>query len=76
MIRFRLQELMSEMQFKEGRRITLLEVAEKTGINRMTLSRMSNRKGYSTVTNNIDKLCAFFTCEVGEVMEVVRDRED
>jgi putative transcriptional regulator len=67
---------MSEMQFKEGRRITLLEVAEKTGINRMTLSRMSNRKGYSTVTNNIDKLCAFFTCEVGEVMEVVRDRED
>jgi DNA-binding Xre family transcriptional regulator len=76
LIRFRLQELMSEMQFKEGRRITLLEVAEKTGINRMTLSRMSNRKGYSTVTNNIDKLCAFFTCEVGEVMEVVRDRED
>lgn len=73
MIRFRLQELMSEMQFKEGRRITLLEVAEKTGINRMTLSRMINRKGYSTVTDNIDKLCMFFSCDVGEVMEIVRE---
>lgn len=67
MIRFRISELIAEKQFKEGRRITLLEVAEATGINRMTLSRMINHKGYSTVTDNLDKLCDYFGCSVGDL---------
>lgn len=67
MIRFRLTELISDKQFKEGRRITLLEVAKATGINRMTLSRMVNTRGYSTVTENLDRLCEYFGCSVGDL---------
>lgn len=67
MIRFRVTELMAEKQFKEGRRITLVEVAAATGINRMTLSRMVNQKGYSTVTDTLDRLCTYFGCEVGDL---------
>lgn len=73
MIRFKLQELIAEKQFKDGRRVTMTELSEATGINRVTLSKLVNHRGYSTVTDNIDKLCKFFGCEVPDVMEYVPD---
>lgn len=73
MIRFRLSELIAEKQFSEGRRLTINEVAEVTGINRMTLSRMMNRKGYSTVTDNLDKLCEYFGCQIGDVAVYIKE---
>ncbi len=73
MIRFRLSELIADKQFREGRRITMIEVATATGINRMTLSRMLNQKGYSTVTDNLDRLCAYFGCQVGDLAIFVAD---
>lgn len=66
-----MQELMAEKQFKEGRRVTLTELSEVTGINRVTLSKMVNHRGYNTVTDNIDQLCKFFDCKVGDIMEYV-----
>jgi len=74
MIRFRLNEMISEKSFQEGRRITIGEVAKETGINRMTLSKMINHKGYSTVTDNLDKLCAYFGCSLDELAEYVPDK--
>lgn len=73
MIRFRIQELLADKQFKNGRRVTLSELSEATGINRGTLSKMVNQKGYSTVTSNIDQLCQFFECQVEDVMEYVNE---
>ncbi len=73
MIRFRLAELIADAQFKTGRRITLIEIAEATGINRMTLSRMANVRGYSTSTDTIDRLCRFFGCDVGDVARYITD---
>jgi putative transcriptional regulator len=75
MIRFLINELLSEKQFKEGRRITLIEVSEATGINRMTLSKMINHKSYSTVTDNLDKLCIFFNCKIEDLIEHVPEQE-
>ncbi|MAE20359.1 transcriptional regulator [Candidatus Poribacteria bacterium] len=71
MLRFKLKEMLAEKSFQEGRRITMVEVAEKTGISRITLSKMANQKGYSTVTDNLDKLCAYFGCALGEIAEYV-----
>ena len=45
----------------------------RTGINRMTLSKIANRPGYSTVTDNLDKLCAYFGCGLGDLGEFVPD---
>ncbi len=73
MIRFRLQELIAEKQFREGQRVTLTELSEVTGINRVTLSKMVNHRGYNTVTDNIDRLCKFFNCKVGDLMEYVEE---
>ncbi|OZA07612.1 MAG: transcriptional regulator [Methylotenera sp. 17-45-7] len=75
MIRFLINELLSEKQFKEGRRITLIEVSESTGINRMTLSKMINHKNYSTVTDNLDKLCTFFECKIEDLIEYIPDQK-
>lgn len=75
MIRFRIQELLAEKHFKEGRRITLLELSQATGINRVTLSKMVNQRGYSTVTDNLDRLCRYFDCKIDQLAEYVADEE-
>lgn len=64
---------MEKRQFNEGRRITINEIATATGLNRMTLSKILNQKGYGTGTDTIDKLCAYFGCQVEELMEHLPD---
>lgn len=69
MIRFKLGEQIEKKQFLEGRRITVQEVATASGINRMTLSKILNQRGYSTGTEIVDKLCEYFNCSVEELLE-------
>ena len=71
MIRFRLNELIAEKGFRERRVVTIAEVAEGTGIHRATLSKLAHQPGANTVTDNIDKLCRYFGCTVGEVMTYI-----
>lgn len=73
MIRFRLKEVIADQEFRIGRRITLGAIAESTGIKQPTLSRISGTRGYNTTTDNIDKLCRYFECQVGDLMEYVPD---
>ena len=73
MLRFKLKELIAKKEFAEDRQITLKEIAAETGINRMTLSKIVNHKGYSTVTDNIDKLCNYFDCDVQDLVERIAE---
>ena len=73
MLRFKIKQLLEKREFDENRRITINELAETTGINRMTLSKIINHRGYSTVTDNLDKLCAFFQCKVEDLVEYIPD---
>ncbi|GAB3727117.1 hypothetical protein GCM10028862_03290 [Luteimonas pelagia] len=73
MIRFRLKELMAEREFRENRVITLAEVAEATGIHRVTLSKIANNRGYHTGTEILDRLCKYFECQVGDLAIYVED---
>jgi len=75
MIRFRLSELLTDLNFRTGQRIEWQDVAQATGINRSTLSKMLNKRGYNATTNNIDVLCRFFDCQVGDVMQYIPDEE-
>ena len=72
-MRFRLGEMIEKKQFDEGRRISMSEIAQATGLNRMTLSKILNQKGYGTGTETIDKLCGYFCCKVEDLMEHVED---
>jgi len=71
MIRFKLGEMIEKKQFAEGRRVTINEIAAATGLNRMTLSKILNQKGYGTGTDTIDRLCEYFTCRIEDMMERV-----
>jgi len=73
MIRFKLGEMIEKRQFAEGRRVTINEIAMATGLNRMTLSKILNQKGYGTGTDTIDRLCLYFDCAVEDLMEHVPD---
>lgn len=73
MIRFKLGEMIEKKQFTEGRRVTINEIATATGLNRMTLSKILNLKGYGTGTDTIDRLCQYFDCAVEDLMERLPD---
>ena len=73
MIRFKLAEQIEKKQFKESRRISIQEVAEASGVNRMTLSKILNHRGYSTGTDIVDKLCTYFGCSVADLLEHIAD---
>ena len=49
-------------EYGAGRAVS--EIAKETGINRTTLSKMLKHQGSSTVTDNLDKLCFYFNCEI------------
>ena len=66
MIRILFKQTLDEKSFKEGRRITLNEVSDETGISRPTLTRISNVPGYNTET--ISALCDYFEIEPGELL--------
>lgn len=75
MIRFRLKELIAEKEFQEKRRLTLNEISEETGITRVTLSRILNQPGWSTRTEYLNRLCAYFDCRIEELVEYVPDKK-
>ena len=57
------------------RRVTISEVAEATGISRMTLNRMMRHQGYNTITDHLDKLCSYFECDLNELVRYVPSAE-
>lgn len=74
MLRFKVKELIAKKEFAEDRRITIAEIADTVGIHRMTLSKMINRRGYNTGTENLDRLCIYFKCEIGDLVEFVANK--
>jgi putative transcriptional regulator len=45
--------------------------SEVSGVNRMTLSKILNHRGYSTGPDIVDKLCNYFGCSVSDLLEHV-----
>lgn len=75
MIRIKLRALLDDKSFQERRRITLNEVANKTGVSRTTLNRIANVPGYNATTDALNELCTYFECTPCELLEYVPDEE-
>lgn len=73
MLRYKLKELTAEKEFRERRRVTIKEIAEETGITRNTLSRMLNAHGTGVRSENFDRLCRYFNCPIGALVEYIPD---
>lgn len=72
-IRFKLKERIADVEFRERRVVQLKEIAEATGIHRVTLSKIANNKRYNVGVDTVEKLCAYFHCGVGDILEYVPD---
>ena len=73
MIRYKLKERIADKEFKDGERLMVKDIAEATGINRMTLSKILNQKGYNTTTDKLDKLAEYFHCDICDLVERVEE---
>lgn len=71
--RYKLREQIAEKMFLDNRTITISEVAEQTRIARAVLSNLVNKRGYNTLTDNLDRLCTYFGCELNDIDEYVKD---
>ena len=65
---FRIKELMANWEREHGRRLSVKELAEGTGISSPTISKMTDPKGYVTNSGNIEAMCRFFKVTPNELM--------
>lgn len=74
MLRYRVAELIAEKKFTEGKVITISEIADATAISRRILSALvNNRRDANPTADTLGKLCRYFNCEVGQLVEYVPD---
>lgn len=73
MIRIMVAQLLDDKRFSEGRRISLSEVCEATGISKTSLNRIMNEKNYNFGIHSVDALCKYFKCQPGDLLRYVSD---
>ncbi len=59
--------------FGKGGLSTLKEIAEATGIHRVTLSKIANNKRYNVASTPSKSSAHTFDCGVGDILEYVPD---
>lgn len=64
MIRFNLAKLLEKLEAKEGRKVTLKELSERSGCDRNVLSRIQSKPEVIPSASVIDKLVQFFFFEI------------
>lgn len=70
MIKSKLHNLMGENKIR-----SINQLSNDTGISRLTLTNIYNDSGKAIEYETIDKLCRFFNCAVGDLLEYVeRDK--
>ncbi len=67
-MRTNLQVLIGQKAQRERRRITLRSVAIEAGLTITTVYRMSNGTIREIPVDAIEKLCAFFGCEIADLL--------
>lgn len=76
MIIFRLRELIEAKAARDGRKITMQDVSDETGVNRTSLAKMANPKyRHSTTTATIEILCDYFDCDISDLMVYRSDKD-
>jgi len=73
MLRFRIKELIAEKEFNEGRAVTMIEIANATGVHRLTLAKVANNRGYNPTADILDRLCNYFNCRIEQLVEHIPD---
>ena len=70
MIRCHLSRLMGE------RKLKVIDVARETGLHRNTITLLYKETASRVDLETMDKLCALFECEVGDLFEYVPEQAE
>lgn len=73
-VRHNLVQLIAKKEREENRRISVAKVARDAGLSPQALYNWLNAPGYvlqRVETDTIVKLCAYFECEINELLEMV-----
>ncbi len=73
MIQCRLRELIGAKGRQERRRITYDDILARTGVNKNTLVRLANDRADMVGISVIDRLCAYFQCQPGDLFIYVEE---
>jgi len=71
MIQSRLKELMAQRERRIGERVTYAAIHKATGIWPRTLSTLATNNQKMVALDTLDRLCAYFECEVGDLLVYV-----
>lgn len=71
MIRSRLKRLRLEKEEREGRKLSYRVIAQETGLSEGVILRIHNSAFTKISTETLEKLCSYFGCTVGELLEFV-----
>ena len=74
MIQCRLRELMAAKGRRDGRKITYQSILSATGISMTTLTRLANDRADRVGLSVMDRLCAYFECQPGDLFVHASDR--
>ena len=73
MIQCRLRELIAEKGRRERRKITYDHILAQTGVNKNTLTRLANDSSGMVALSVVDRLCAYFECQPGDLFIYTSD---
>jgi len=71
-LRNRILILVTEKERNLGRRITQKEIAQNIGVSEQLIGRWMKNKVKQFDGETIEKLCAYFNCDVGELLYIDR----
>lgn len=75
MIQCRLRELMATKSRRDQRRITYSDILANTGISTTTLTRLARDRSEKVALITINRLCAYFQAQPGDLFIYVEDNE-
>jgi putative transcriptional regulator len=67
--------LLAEKQVKERRNISLVEVAEATGVSRQALYKWENNSINRFEMRVVNSLCKYFGVQIGDLFEYIEDEK-
>ncbi len=76
MIQCRLRELIGAKGRQERRRVTYDDILARTGVNKNTLVRLANDRADMVGISVIDRLCAYFQCQPGDLFIYVEEPQN
>ncbi len=68
MIKINLNQQILIKAARDGKNLTIDQVASDSGVSRITLLRLKAEPTRSTSTDIIDKLCSYFECELHDLV--------